>query len=106
MESENSMGQIYHIGNCEEISMEQLTTYIGNLMDYSGDYLPADTYPGSVSRRCPNITKAINDFGYSPKFNWREAVKLTTDWYRDFFASGREPNSGGFEPPEKILESM
>ena len=37
--------------------MERLTTYIGNLMDYSGSYLPVDTYPGSVSRRCPNITE-------------------------------------------------
>ena len=106
MESENGVGQIYHIGNCEEISMEQLTTYIGCLMGYTGEYLPAETYPGSVSRRCPNISNAIKDFGYTPKFNWKDAVKLTTDWYRDFFASGRKPNSGGFEPPEKILESI
>ena len=106
MESDNANGQIYHIGNREEITMEELTTYIGGFMKYSGTYEPADTYPGSVGRRCPNIDKAVNDFGYSPKIDWKEAVKLTTEWYQEFFASGKTPESGGFEPPEKILASM
>jgi len=106
MESDNAKGQIYHIGNREEITMEQLTTYIGGLMDYSGAYEPADTYPGSVGRRCPNIDKAENDFGYLPIIDWKEAVRLTTEWYQEFFASGGTPESGGFEPPEKILASM
>jgi UDP-glucose 4-epimerase len=106
MESDNAKGQIYHIGNRVEITMEELTTYIGGLMDYSGAYEPADTYPGSVSRRCPNIDKAVNDFGYTPKVDWKEAVRLTTEWYQEFFASGKTPESGGFESPEKILASM
>jgi UDP-glucose 4-epimerase len=105
MESDNAKGQIYHIGNCEEITMEELTTYIGGFLKYSGTYEPADTYPGSVGRRCPNIEKAVNDFGYSAKLDWKEAVRLTTEWYQEFFASGRSPEFGGFEPPEKILAS-
>ena len=106
MESDNAKGEIYHIGNREEITMEELTTHIGGLMNYSGAYESADTYPGSVGRRCPNIDKAVNDFGYTPKVDWRKAVRLTTEWYQEFFASGKIPESGGFEPPEKILESI
>lgn len=106
MESDAAKDQIYHIGNREEINMDQLTTYIGGLMEYMGAYEPADTYPGSVGRRCPNIDKAVSDFGYSPKIGWKEAVRLTVEWYQEFFASGKTPVSGGFEPPEKILESM
>ena len=83
--------------------METLTTYIGELMNYSGEYEAAMTYPGSVARRCPNIDKAITDFGYSPKIEWQTAVKLTTDWYRNFFSLGQSPHSGGFEPPEAVM---
>ena len=102
MESENSAGEIYHIGKPDEISMETLTTYVGELMNYDGEYEAAMTYPGSVARRCPNIEKAIADFGYAPTTAWMDAVRLTVAWYKDFFASGQNPQSGGFEPPEAI----
>ena len=106
MESNKAAGEIYHIGNQDEINMETLTTYIGGLMGYSGTYEAAMTYPGSVARRCPNIDKAIADFGYSPNFDWRAAVGLTTDWYREFFTSGKSPQSGGFETPEAVMAKI
>jgi UDP-glucose 4-epimerase len=106
MESNRAAGEIYHIGKQDEISMETLTTYIGELMDYEGEYEAAMTYPGSVARRCPNIAKAKSHFGYSPSIDWKEAVSLTVDWYRAFFASGQSPQSGGFEAPEDILARM
>lgn len=104
MEGINSIGKIYHIGNEEEITMEVLTKHIGSYLKYIGVYENAITYPGSVSRRCPNITRAKKDLGYFPKFKWAEAVNLTTDWYKSFFQSGQEPISGGFEPPEKFIK--
>ena len=103
MESDKAAGEIYHIGKQDEINMELLTTYIGELMNYSGKYQAAMTYPGSVARRCPNINKAWSDFGYSPDTEWKAAVSLTTDWYREFFTSGQSPQSGGFEPPEVVM---
>ena len=106
MESNNAAGEIYHIGKQDEINMETLTTYIGELMNYSGDYESAMTYPGSVARRCPNIDKAKSDFGYSPSIDWRTAVSLTTHWYHEFFTSGKSPQSGGFETPEAILAKV
>jgi UDP-glucose 4-epimerase len=106
MESDNAVGEIYHIGKLDEINMEVLTTYIGELMNYSGEYVAAITYPGSVARRCPNIDKAAADFGYSPNIEWKTAVRLTTDWYRKFFTSGQSPHSGGFEPPEAVMAKV
>ena len=103
MESDKAAGEIYHIGKQDEINMATLTTYIGDLLGYAGEYEPGMTYPGSVERRCPSIDKAKAHFGYSPKIDWREAVSLTTDWYREFFTSGQSPQSGGFEPPETVL---
>jgi nucleoside-diphosphate-sugar epimerase len=106
MESGKSAGEIYHIGKQDEINMETLTTYIGGIMGYDGDYEKAMTYPGSVARRCPNIEKAKRDLGYLPNIDWKTAVRLTVDWYRDFFASGQDPQSGGFEAPETVLAKM
>jgi UDP-glucose 4-epimerase len=106
MESSKANGEIYHIGKQDEINMETLTTYIGGLMDYSGAYEAAMTYPGSVARRCPNIDKATADFGYSPNIDWKIAVSLTIDWYRKFFTSGQSPHSGGFETPEAVMAKV
>jgi UDP-glucose 4-epimerase len=105
-ESDKAAGEIYHIGKQDEINMETLTTYIGELMDYTGEYEAAMTYPGSVARRCPNIDKAKSHFGYSPSIGWKKAVSLTTDWYRAFFTSGQSPQSGGFETPEAVLAKV
>lgn len=105
MESNNTIGEIYHIGNQEEISIETLTRHIGELIGYSGSYEPAITYPGSVSRRCPNIQKSYKDFGYIPQTSWEEAVNQTVKWYHDYFNSGKNPTSGGFEPPESVYPS-
>ncbi len=102
MENKASDGEIYHIGNVDEISMDELTKYIGELLNYQGKYENAETYPGSVSRRCPNINKAREHFSYSPNYHWKDAVKKTVEWYEEFFNSGNVPESGGFSPPGSV----
>lgn len=106
MESNNTPGNIYHIGKQDEINMEQLTKYIGEILGYSGNYEFAITYPGSVRRRCPNINKAIQDFGYSPNIEWTRAVRLTVEWYYKFFKSGKSIEYGGFESPETVAKMI
>jgi nucleoside-diphosphate-sugar epimerase len=103
MESSNHSNNIYHIGNDQEISLEELTKFIGSVLGYVGPYENAMTYPGSVNRRCPNIKKAVRNFAYKPEVFWEDAVIKTVDWYKSFFDSGLKPSIGGFEPPENIL---
>ena len=104
MEREEASNNIYHIGNQEEITIQKLTEFIGDLMSYHGEYQPAMTYPGSVSRRCPDINKAKKDLGYSPIFSWEEAVQRTVEWYREYFLNLDAPKSSGFKPPENFME--
>ncbi len=106
MESKKANGEIYHIGKEQEITMTDLTTYIGNLMGFDGEYENALTYPGSVSRRCPDISKAKKDFEYNPEIDWQIAVKNTVEWYIDFFSSNKIPSGKGFESPEEILRKI
>jgi nucleoside-diphosphate-sugar epimerase len=102
LESENSDQQIYHIGNNDEISIETLTRKIGHIMGYTGSYENAPTYPGSVARRCPDISKAKNELGYAPEVSLEDGLEKTVAWYKAFFDSGSAISSGGFRPPESL----
>ena len=102
MENENSDQEIYHMGSPDEITIAELVKAVGDLMGYNGDYINAPTYPGSVSRRCPNISKSREQLGYSPKVSWRDGLVETVSWYKNFFESGEPIFSGGFKPPEEL----
>jgi nucleoside-diphosphate-sugar epimerase len=102
LESDVSNQQVYHIGNDDEITIEALTSVIGAIMGYMGGYENAPTYPGSVSRRCPDITKGKTDFAYQPKVSLEAGLQETVAWYQSFFDSGAAILSGGFKPPESL----
>lgn len=100
METPAAAGGIYHVGSPDEITLETLTRTVGELVGYTGGYEHAPTYPGSVQRRCPDITKCRRELGYEPQVHWRDGLARTVQWYQDFFDAGREPDDVGFEPPE------
>lgn len=77
-------GEIYHIGDDDEITIETLTKFVGEIFNFKGTYETAPTFSGSVSRRCPNITKAREELGYIPKTDWKTGVSLTVAWYKSF----------------------
>lgn len=100
MENTNSNGEIYHIGTMDEITIEELITEAGSYFNFEGVYENAPTYPGSVARRCPDITKARQQLGFEPKVDWKTGLKLTLDWYKSFFESGKESFEKAFEKPK------
>ena len=81
-------GEIYHIGDTEEISIEELTEFVGDQLGFKGKYEYAETFPGSVSRRCPDISKAKFALGYKPKIGWQDGVEKTVDWYLNYLNAG------------------
>lgn len=102
LESDKSNQEVYHIGTDQEISIDALTRTIGSIVGYNGRYEPAPTYPGSVSRRCPDIGKARSHFGYRPKVSLQEGLSQTVEWYLRFFESGKAIPTGGFLPPDAL----
>lgn len=105
MESDSSNGEIYHIGDSTEITIEQLIKTTGSYLGFTGTYENAPTYPGSVGRRCPDITKARTQLGYSPKVSWEDGLKTTLDWYKDFYQSGKQSFEKAFETPTHHLKN-
>lgn len=94
-------GEIYHIGTQEEITIEELIRYTGELMGFEGEYEYAPTYPGSVPRRCPDISKARKELGYEPKVGWKEGLKKTIDWYVDYLKNNEELHESFYDNKEK-----
>ncbi len=90
MEQPNTNGQIYHIGTEDEITIGDLIHYAGDLMEFKGEYVNAPTYPGSVSRRCPDITKARTQLGFEPKTGWKEGLTETINWYNQYLEEGNK----------------
>jgi UDP-glucose 4-epimerase len=95
MEQPDTNMQIYHLGTGVEITIEELTKYTGQLMKFKGTYVNAPTYPGSVSRRSPDITKSKKELGFKAKVDWKKGLKETVEWYNAYFNSGKTV-------PEKI----
>lgn len=88
MEQPGTNGQVYHIGTQEEITIGELIRYTGELMNFTGNYENAPTYPGSVSRRCPDITKARTQLGFEPEVDWKKGLKQTVEWYDQYLEEG------------------
>lgn len=82
-------GETYHIGTQDEITIEALIKHAGTAMDYEGTYENAPTYPGSVSRRCPDISKSEKELNYSPEVDWKTGVTKTMRWYADYINNGK-----------------
>lgn len=104
MECKEAAGEVIHIGSSDEISIEQLIRSVGDMMGFVGEYVEAPTYPGSVSRRCPDISKAKSLLGYNPKVNWRDGLCTTVEWYKNYFAEHKSAKQDGFKEQESFAK--
>jgi dTDP-glucose 4,6-dehydratase/UDP-glucuronate decarboxylase len=84
-------GQSYNIGNgAEEVSMSALADMIADLV---GDVLVQKSVSGdpdyltdNPQRRCPDISRAQRELGYSPQICLREGLERIIRWYRDTYS--------------------
>ncbi len=104
MESNKAAGEVFHIGTPEEITIEQLIKAVGDLMNFTGQYEEAPTYPGSVSRRCPDISKARQLLGYNPTVDWKAGLEITVNWYKNYFAKNQLPRQDGFKDQASLAK--
>lgn len=80
---------IYHIGNDAEVSIADLVSEVGSVMDGKLNIVPSEPTEGGTPRRCPDISK-MRSLGYDPKVDLRKGLELTVDWYLNNPRTGSE----------------
>ncbi|WDZ83917.1 NAD-dependent epimerase/dehydratase family protein [Micromonospora cathayae] len=77
-------GQIVHIGNDrEETNIGDLAKLVLRVAGVSPAIAAQAAPPGSVSRRCPDLTRLRELTGYEPTVSLEEGVRTTFAWYRE-----------------------
>jgi dTDP-glucose 4,6-dehydratase len=73
-----------NIGNPEEKSINEFAEIINNLTQNSAgaNYLPDMHVEGDPMRRQPDVTRANNILGWSPKVSLEEGLKLTIEYFK------------------------
>lgn len=105
MECEEAKHDIFHIGSDVEITIRELVEEVGKIFNFKGEYVNAPTYPGSVSRRCPDLSKAKSMLKYNPKIDWKFGLKKTVNWYKKYFESKNISKIEYFKGPDELYKS-
>ena len=72
-----------NIGTGEEISIKDLAELIAELTGFSGEIRWDTEKPDGQPRRCLNVEKAKDFFGFEAKVSLREGLGKTIEWYAD-----------------------
>jgi len=76
-------GEVFNLGNPDERTILELAEAVQRVAGRRGEIeflaLPQD----DPTRRCPDITKAGETLGWSPRVPLEEGLRRTWDWYKD-----------------------
>jgi GDP-L-fucose synthase len=76
-----------NIGAGFEISIRELINLILELTGFKGKIVWDETKPDGQPRRMLDTTRALKEFGFKAKTDFREGLKKTIDWYVEMRAS-------------------
>ncbi|MCY1139323.1 NAD-dependent epimerase/dehydratase family protein [Actinoplanes sp. Pm04-4] len=84
MATPEAAGQIVHIGNDrEETNIGDLAKLVLRVSGTTAAISPSSAPPGSVRRRCPDLSKLRELTGYEPSVTLEEGVRTTYAWYAE-----------------------
>jgi len=70
-----------NLGSGMEITIKDLVNLIAELMEFKGKIEWDHTKPDGQPRRCLDVTKAKEEFGFEARTDFREGLKKTIEWY-------------------------
>lgn len=71
-----------NLGTGYEITIRNLIELICELMEFQGEIVWQTDKPNGQPRRCLDVERAKQSFGFSAQIDFREGLKKTIDWYR------------------------
>ncbi len=86
MESAKTNFGTFNIGNSsEEVSIMELAKKLFAIARYGAKITEQPSPEGSVSRRCPDMSKTEAAVGYFPKVALVQGLEKTFNWYWDYY---------------------
>ncbi len=74
-------GQLLHIGNPEEVRIADLARLLMKRLGHQAPLEERGSRAGSVSRRCPDISRLKALTGFEPAVSLRDGLSRTVAWY-------------------------
>ena len=81
-----------NLGSGMEITIRDLVTLISELTGYTGEIRWDTTKPDGQPKRCLDVSRAKEEFGFEASMPFREGLTRTIAWYRSH--SAQAPDSG------------
>tara|TARA_A100001015_G_C14987527_1_gene712262 strand:+ start:101 stop:1084 length:984 start_codon:yes stop_codon:yes gene_type:complete len=82
LKDKGKSGEIYHIGNDHEITINELFDVINQHFQNKLVKVFLKGFSGATNRRCPEITK-MKKIGYAPQISISEGIERTFNYYKD-----------------------
>jgi len=70
-----------NLGSGMEITIRDLIALIGELTGFDGDIIWDPTKPDGQPRRCLDVSRAREEFGFEAGMGFREGLERTIEWY-------------------------
>ncbi len=71
-----------NLGTGHEISIRELVGKLTEIMEYKGRIEWDTTKPNGQPRRCLDVSRAFDEFGFRARIGFDEGLRETVEWYR------------------------
>jgi GDP-L-fucose synthase len=71
-----------NLGAGKEITIEELVNLVADLTGFSGEIVWDTSKPDGQPRRCLDVSRARNEFGFEAKMDFAEGLQRTVEWYK------------------------
>lgn len=84
-ENEEALGQVYNVAVGEKKSINDLFNSLKNLANTKVDAIYRENRIGDIRDSLADISKAKILLGYNPNVKMEEGLKITIDWFKNYF---------------------
>jgi GDP-L-fucose synthase len=77
-----------NLGTGEEITIRELVNLVAELTGFEGKIVWDTSKPDGQPRRCLDVNRAKEEFGFEAKTCFKEGLKRTIEWYKNITSHG------------------